>query len=87
MGVGRQRHAPAVLTPGKRTGTHFTGGWVGARAGLDGRGKSHPHRESIPGSPRPQRVLPVRSEKNKLEISRLREETFCPERQLTLFTV
>jgi len=42
MGVGRQLHAPAALTPGKRTGTHFTGGWVDARAGLDGCGKSRP---------------------------------------------
>ena len=28
-GVGGQRHAPAVLPPRKRFGTHFTGGWVG----------------------------------------------------------
>jgi len=42
MGVGRQRHAPASLTPGKRIGTHFTGGWLVARAGLDGCGKSRP---------------------------------------------
>ena len=25
------------FTPGQRPGTHFTGGWVGPRAGLDGR--------------------------------------------------
>jgi hypothetical protein len=31
-----QRHAPAALYPGERTpGTHWTGGWVGPRAGLD----------------------------------------------------
>ena len=29
-------------------GTHCIGGWVGTRAGLDGCGKSHPHRDSIP---------------------------------------
>ena len=29
MGVGGQRHTPAALLPGKRPGTHFTGGWVG----------------------------------------------------------
>jgi len=37
MGVGGQPHAPAASTPGKDPGTHFTGGWVGPRAGLDGR--------------------------------------------------
>ena len=31
MGVGGQRHAPAALPPGKRPGTHRTGGRVGAR--------------------------------------------------------
>ena len=41
-GVGGQRHAPAALPPEKRPGTHFIGGWVGPRAGLDGCGKSHP---------------------------------------------
>jgi hypothetical protein len=31
-----QLHAPAALHPGKRApGTHWTGGWVGPRAGLD----------------------------------------------------
>ena len=40
MGVGDQRHAPAAL-PSGRPGTHCTGGWVGPRAGLDGRAKSH----------------------------------------------
>ena len=38
MEVGGQRHALAALPPGKRPGTHFTGGWVGHRAGLDGCG-------------------------------------------------
>ena len=52
MGEGGQRHAPTALPPGKRPGTHFTGGWVGPRAGLDGCGKSR-HRDSIrePSSP------------------------------------
>jgi hypothetical protein len=36
-----------------RPGTHRTGGWVGPRASLDGRGKSHPHRDSIPGPSSP----------------------------------
>jgi len=37
MGVSDQRHAPAaLLPPGKGPpGTHWTGGWVGPRAGLD----------------------------------------------------
>ena len=35
MGVGGQRHAPAVLPPG-RPGTHCTGGWVGPRADWTG---------------------------------------------------
>jgi len=36
MGVTGLRHVPAALCPGERTpGTHYTGGWVGLRAGLD----------------------------------------------------
>jgi hypothetical protein len=36
MGVSGQRHAPAALYPrGKDPGTHWIGGWVGPRAGLD----------------------------------------------------
>jgi len=42
MGVGGQSHAPAAFPPGKRPGTHCIGGWVGPRAGLNGRGKSRP---------------------------------------------
>ena len=42
MGAGGQRHAPATLPPGKITGTHCTGGWMGPRAGVDGCGKSRP---------------------------------------------
>jgi hypothetical protein len=35
-GASGQRHAPAMLYPEGRThGTHWTGGWVGPRAGLD----------------------------------------------------
>ena len=37
-----------VIYPRERTGTHCIGGWVGPRAGLDGR-KISPHRDSIPG--------------------------------------
>jgi len=37
-----QQHAPAALYPRERTGTHFTVGWVGPRAGLDRRKISSP---------------------------------------------
>ena len=40
---------PGHFAPRKRPGTHCIGGWVGLRAGLDSSGKSHPHRDSIPG--------------------------------------
>jgi hypothetical protein len=42
MGLGGQHHALTALPLGKRPGTHCTGGWVGPRAGLGGRGKSRP---------------------------------------------
>jgi hypothetical protein len=36
MGVSGQRHAPAALYPwGKDPSTHWTGGWVAPRAGLE----------------------------------------------------
>jgi hypothetical protein len=40
--VSGQHHAPAALYPREITGTNFTGGWVGPRAGLDGRKISCP---------------------------------------------
>jgi hypothetical protein len=49
MRVGGQFHAPAALLPGKRPGSNCIGVWVGSMAGLDGCGKSRPHRDSIPG--------------------------------------
>ena len=36
-GVSDQQHAPAALYPWERPSTHCTGGWVGPRAGVDGR--------------------------------------------------
>ena len=45
-----QQHAPAELYPEERPGTNFTGGWVGPKAGLDGR-KISSHRDSIPDRP------------------------------------
>ena len=35
---------------------HCIGGWVGPRAGLDGCGKSRPHRNLIPGLSSPKQV-------------------------------
>ena len=37
---------PWLFYPRERQGIHCIGGWVGPRAGVDGRGKSHPHRDS-----------------------------------------
>ena len=48
MEVGDQRHAPAALSPGKRPGTHCTGGWVHTRAALNTGAKPRPHPDSIP---------------------------------------
>ena len=42
MGLGGQHHVLAALSPGKRNGTHFIGGSVRPRAGLDGWQKSRP---------------------------------------------
>ena len=56
MEVGGQRYAPTALPPGKRPGIHCIGDWVGPRAGLDGYGKSRPHRDSIP-----EQSIPVES--------------------------
>jgi len=40
---------PRPLNPQERRGTHYIGGWVRPRDGLDGCGKSRLHRESISG--------------------------------------
>jgi hypothetical protein len=47
MGMTGQHHAPAALTPEKKS---WMDGWMGPRAGLDGCGKSRPHWDSIPGT-------------------------------------
>ena len=49
-GVSGQQHVPAALYPLERSGTHFTGGWVGPGPVWTG-GKSRPHRDSIPDRP------------------------------------
>ena len=43
--MGCQRHAPSALPPEKRPGNHWSGGWVGLRAGLDGCGILCPLRD------------------------------------------
>jgi len=53
MEVGGQRHAPVALPSGKRPGTHCVGGWVGPKAGLDGRDKSHFQQDSLAGPTSP----------------------------------
>jgi len=40
--VSGQQHASAALYRREIPGTHFTGGWAGRRAGLDGRKISSP---------------------------------------------
>jgi len=52
MGVGGQRHAPAVYSQ-ERRGIHCIGGWVGPRTVLEGRGKSRLHLDSNPGPSSP----------------------------------
>jgi hypothetical protein len=53
LGVGGQLQASVAVPTGKRPGTHFIGGRVNPRVGMEGCGKSHPHRHSIPGSSSP----------------------------------
>ena len=48
-----QRHAPAALLAGKRTSTHWTGGWTGLGAALNGSGKCRLHRGSEPRTVQP----------------------------------
>jgi hypothetical protein len=55
MGVSGRRHVPAALYPrGKNPRTHWIGGWVGPRAGLDAEAKRKilcPCLGSNPGRP------------------------------------
>jgi hypothetical protein len=44
---------PRPLYPRERPGTYCIGGWVGPKAGLDWRGKSRLHRDSILGPSSP----------------------------------
>ena len=47
---------PRPSYPRESPGTHYIGGWVGPRAGLDGFEKSRLHRDSIPGPSSPWQV-------------------------------
>jgi len=53
MGWAVDPTAPAALTSVKRPGDHCAVGWVVPRAGLDGCGKSHPHRGFDPRTVQP----------------------------------
>jgi hypothetical protein len=55
-GIRGQRHAPAALRSEKKRCTYCVGRWVDSRGGLDGCGKSPPHRDSITGPSSPQQV-------------------------------
>ena len=49
--VSGQQHTLAALYAQERHVTHFTGGWVAPRDGLDRFGKSRAHQDSIPDRP------------------------------------
>jgi hypothetical protein len=49
MKVDGQRHAASALPPAKWPGSRCIGGWVETTSGLDGCGKSRPHRYSVSG--------------------------------------
>ena len=74
-GMKGQRHAPAAIYPRERPGTHFTGGWVGPRAGLDRCGKFRPHRDSIPGL---SKFITLLQQKTTLSVHRIgRVQVLC----------
>jgi len=57
MGVDGLRHAtPRPLYSGVKPGNHCIGGRVSPRTGLEGCGKSRPHRDLIPGLPSPKQI-------------------------------
>jgi hypothetical protein len=56
--LGARRGFVVSITPRplylrERPGTHYTGGWVSPRSGLDVCENSRPHRDSIPGPSSP----------------------------------
>ena len=76
---------PWPLYPSEWAGTHWAGGWMGPRAGLDAGGKSHPDWDSIPGLSSPQQVaIPTELSHHYFTKSYVmptnisRNSTFCP---------
>ena len=63
-GGGWSTPCPSCCTPAERPGTHYTGGWVGTRFGLDGCGKSLPPLGLDPGpaSTKPLAILTMLSQ-------------------------
>ena len=61
MWVSGQQHVPAAINPRERPGTHFTGGCLGTRAGVDRCGKSRP-----PTGFDPRTVQPVAQSQHRL---------------------
>jgi len=58
MQASCQLHALAALLPGKELpGTHWIGGWVGSRAGLDAVARENPSPYLEPNLGRPNRSL------------------------------
>ena len=62
---------PRQLYLRERPGTHYIGGWVGPRAGLDWCGKFRPHRNSIP-RPSNQRRVAIPTELSRSAIRMVR---------------
>jgi hypothetical protein len=66
MEVSGQLYAPGDLTQWRAPGTHWVGGWVGRRAGLDAVAKwknsiTAPRRHLNPGRPAPNFTSPYLS--------------------------
>jgi hypothetical protein len=80
MEVGGHRQASAPLLTEKILGTHCTGGWVGARAGLDGCRKSRP----LPGF-NPQTAQPVAGPTYRLRYLGLPRSLLSPGMEPRLF--
>ena len=71
-----QQHAPAALYPRERPGTHFTGGWVGPRAGLDGQCSQQ---TATKCGPQHHNLFPVFQEVSSFDVFQLKFcTTTCP---------
>jgi hypothetical protein len=82
-----QRHAPAAFYPRERPDTHYTGGWVGPRVGLDRCGKSHPtgirsqdrpvRSQSLYRLRYPEHMSIYRAFKKNVAVSRINKKCIC----------